>query len=292
MNKPKRRIFLPGLLAALALLILIGVFFIHPSAASEEADLGDSIPVSACPESGSYTHILLIGADRESGGASRADVIMLCSVDKANNKLLITSFLRDMYIPIPGHDNNRINAAYAFGGAQLLKQCLQESFGISADHTVELDFEGFSAIIDALGGVEVSLSSEEAAYLGLPEGRHLLSGTQALRYVRMRDAQNGDFGRTRRQQTLLAEMGHKISSAGFASGYKCLQSAMKYVKTDLTVPAILGLLPDILFASVGGKCSALQIPAEGAYQNATVNRMQVLVPDLAANRAILQEYFS
>lgn len=292
MKKPKRRIFLTGLLAALALLILIGLSFLHTMAAQEDSELSDSIPVSGSLESGSYTHILLIGADRESGGASRADVIMLCSVDKANSKLLITSFLRDMYIPIPGHGNNRINAAYAFGGAQLLKQCLQESFGISVDHTVELDFEGFSAVIDGLGGVEVSISSEEAAHLGLPEGRHLLSGPQALRYVRLRATKNGDFDRTWRQQTLLAEMGHKLSAAGFSSVYKCLQSALKHIKTDLTVPAILGLLPDILFASAGEKCSALQIPAEGAYQNATVDGMQVLMPDLPANRAILQENLS
>ena len=100
---------------------------------------------------------------------------------------------------------------YAFGGAALLKKCLQENFGIRVDHTVEMNFEGFSAVIDALGGVQLSISGEEAAYLGMTEGTHLLGGNKALEYVRMRAVGNGDFDRTQRQQKLLAAIGPSFS---------------------------------------------------------------------------------
>ncbi len=251
--------------------------------------LQDSVPVIAQPIAQGYTHILLIGTDREENGVSRADVIMVCSIDKANNRMLLTSFLRDMYLPIPGYPDNRINASYAFGGANLLKKCLVNNFGIQVDHTVEMDFEGFSSVIDALGGVQIELAEDEAAYLGLTKGTHMLSGDKALQYVRMRAVGNGDFDRTKRQQTMLAAIGPRFSEADLGRMYKCVKSILGHIKTDLGVADILGLMPDII-AIVGNKnCKSLQIPAAGAYKDAQISGMQVLLPELAANQDILRE---
>lgn len=256
---------------------------------NQDEALEESIQVSAQPIGENYTNILLIGTDQEENGICRADVIMVCSIDKTNNKMLLTSFLRDLYLPIPGHSDNRINASYAFGGAALLKKCLQENFGIRVDHTVEMNFEGFSAVIDALGGVQLSISGEEAAYLGMTEGTHLLGGNKALEYVRMRAVGNGDFDRTQRQQKLLAAIGPSFSGTDLGGMYRCVRSILSHIKSDLTFSDMLGLLPDII-AIVGNKnCKTLQIPAEGTYQDALISGMQVLVPDLGANREALDQ---
>ena len=252
-------------------------------------DMGDSVQVSAQPIGENYTNILLIGTDREENGICRADVIMVCSIDKTNNKMLLTSFLRDLYLPIPGKADNRINASYAFGGAALLKQCLQENFGIRVDHTVEMDFEGFSAVIDALGGVELTVNEEEARYLGVKEGKNLLSGAKALEYVRMRAVGNGDFDRTQRQQKLLAAIGPRFSGADLGGMYRCVRSILSHIKSDLTFSDMLGLLPDIIAISGNKNCKSLQIPAEGTYQDTLISGMQVLVPDLGANREALDQ---
>ena len=250
----------------------------------------DSIPASGELTTGQHTNILIIGTDRQQDGISRADVIMLCAIDRNNNKMFMVSFLRDMYVPIPGFTANRINAAYAFGGATLLKSCLESNFGVTVDHTVEVDFQGFASVIDHLGGVEITVDKNEASYLGLSaEGAQLLNGETALSYVRMRTADGGDFARTERQQKVLSAMGKRITTAGIGTMHKCLSSILRHVKTDLDMPVILGLLPQILSISANKNCKSLQIPAAGTYRDAWVSGMQVLVPDLAANRAVLRQ---
>jgi LCP family protein required for cell wall assembly len=248
-----------------------------------DVDLQDSIPVIAQPIAEGYTNILLLGTDREQNGVSRADVIMVCSIDKANNKMLITSFLRDLYLPIPGYTDNRINASYALGGAPLLRKCLLENFGISIDHTMEIDFEGFSSVIDALNGVGIQLDREEAAYLGVGEGKQILTGSQALQYVRMRSVGNGDFDRTLRQQKMLAAIGLRFSEADAGDMYRCVKNILGKIKTDMGIADLLVLLPDII-TIVGNKdCESLQIPVAGMYENAEISGMQVLLPDIAGN---------
>ena len=144
-------------------------------------------------------------------------------------------------------------------------------------------------MIDALGGVQLSISGEEAAYLGMTEGTHLLGGNKALEYVRMRAVGNGDFDRTQRQQKLLAAIGPSFSGTDLGGMYRCVRSILSHIKSDLTFSDMLGLLPDII-AIVGNKnCKTLQIPAEGTYQDALISGMQVLVPDLGANREALDQ---
>lgn len=250
----------------------------------------DSIPAGATDIADDNTHILIIGTDREMDGISRSDVIMLCSLNTDNRTMRMTSFLRDLYVPIPGFPDNPINAAYAFGGSDLLRECIHSNFGIRSDYVIEIGFEGFREIIDCLGGVELPLSEQEAEYLGLGEaGLYLLDGSQALSYVRLRNVGNADKDRTLRQQAVLGAIGPKIAKSSFPTMYKCLNKILPYVKTDLSISKILKLLPDVLVAANSQNCKGLQVPADGTYQDAWVAGMQVLIPDLEANRAVLKE---
>ena len=134
-------------------------------------------------------NILLIGQDRREGEDSkqaRSDSMILCSFNQKTGQITMTSFLRDLYIPIPGHGSNRINAAYAIGGMELLRQTIQEDFQVYIDGCVEVDFVQFTQIIDLLGGVQISLRQDEAEIINqetgssLTEGEQLLKGAQAL----------------------------------------------------------------------------------------------------------------
>ena len=132
------------------------------------------------------TNILLIGNDsRENGEDGRSDAMILLSISTKTKTIQMISLLRDTYVEIPGHDGNRLNAAYAFGGPKLLMETIEENFQIPVSHYVLVNFEAFANLVDAVGGVDLELTSEEVEYVngylveynqltGRPEGTDYL----------------------------------------------------------------------------------------------------------------------
>lgn len=243
----------------------------------------------------SQVHILLIGQDRLNGEErARSDCMILCDFDLKDKTITMTSFLRDLYVPIPGHGSNRLNAAYALGGMPLLEQTLEENFGVPIDGCVEVDFQGFPQLVDLLGGVEITLRPDEAEAINgslgctLEDGSQTLTGDQALAYVRLRklDA-DGDFSRTQRQRTLLTSLLEGYRDMDAISALMLLEKALPLLTTDLTGPELLktglSLVPMLESAQVVTR----HIPADGTYVSKSIDGMSVLVPDLDANRAIL-----
>ena len=175
----------------------------------DDVDWGD---VDIVAQNDNVINILLIGQDRREGeGRARSDSMILCSVNKKAKTITMISLMRDMYVQIPGYQDNRINASYAFGGMTLLDACIEENFGVVVDGNVEVDFSGFTGIIDAVGGIDIELTASEAKYLNrrgnwdfennagtwqLQEGLNHLTGSQAFAYSRIREVGNGDIGRT------------------------------------------------------------------------------------------------
>ena len=148
------------------------------------------------------TNYLLIGSDARPGEtASRADVIQLVHVDEARENVWIIHFPRDLYVPVPGRGEDKINAAYAYGQSPLLVKTIQDLVGVKIDHVAKTDFEGFKNLTDALGGVRVINSQASPSYA---EGPLELDGTQALEFVRERKTlKEGDISRGQRQQAWL-----------------------------------------------------------------------------------------
>lgn len=254
-----------------------------------------SVPAKAARED-RVINLLFIGQDRLEGESrSRADSIILCTFRTGAKQLTMTSFLRDLYVSIPGWGSNRINAAYSFGGIPLLKDTLKENFDVDVDGTIEVDFSQFAQIIDALGGVELALREDEAELIAqetgteLTAGIHVLNGIQALSYARIRrlDA-DGDFSRTQRQRAVLGKLLQDYRNADFVTVVRVLNQILPMITTDLTTPEILSYALS-LFPMLKELTTATQrIPADGTYRDEKIDGMCVLVADMDAAKKILK----
>jgi LCP family protein required for cell wall assembly len=212
-------------LVVLALLWLIGV----PAYAWSKVARLDADPGGERPANQPGQTFLLVGSDSREGltkeeqkrlgtgstAGRRTDTIMLVYVPVGGKPALI-SVPRDSFVPIPGKGRNKINAAYSFGGPELLVQTVESNTGLRVDSYVEIGFGGFVNIIDALGGIEMCLPKaikDRDSHINLPKGCQNLDGTTALGYVRMRKADpRGDLGRVERQREMLAAVAKKAAS--------------------------------------------------------------------------------
>lgn len=248
----------------------------------------------------SVTNILLIGKDcPEEETPSRADTILLCSFHPETREVLMISFLRDLYVPIPGQKSNRLNAAYAYGGMSLLRQTLQENFDIPIDGCVEVNFSQFSDILDILGGVTVELRQDEADTINktipgnLTEGTQLLTGSQALAYTRIRNLDDdGDFSRTSRQRKVISALLSSYKGASLFTILSVIPEILPMLSTDMeqrqVIATIIQLLPMISESTIASR----QIPAKDKCTYSTVRGMSVLTADLEEIRQDLAKFLS
>ena len=243
-------------------------------------------------------NILLVGQDgREDVEGSRSDSMMLVSVNKGTGKVKIVSLMRDMYVSIPGHDDNRINAAYSLGGVKLLEQTIENDFQVKIDGNVQIDFESFKTIIDKVDGVEIELSQEEADYLNtaywqngwsLSAGVQTLNGDQALAYSRIRQVGNSDFQRTERQRTVLMTVFRKVKGQGKLKMLSLAKDIYPMLDTDIGIGDMISLGTTAIGMDESD-IETYRLPIDGGYTNQTIREMQVLVPDMEKNIAYLKE---
>ena len=258
-------------------------------------------------ETDEIKNILLIGQDaREGEERQRSDTMIICSINTHTNKVTLASLMRDMYVPIPGYSNNRINAAYVFGGMELLDEVIEQDFGIPIDGNIEVDFEGFVEAMDVIGGIDIELSGEEAGYIStggwedqgeygndgtwdLQEGMNTLTPAQALSFARIRHVGNSDWERTDRQRRVIMAAFSKISSSSTAKQLSVADSILPYITTDLSGKELLSYVKTISEAGITN-FESYRIPADGTYTSENISGMSVLVPDLVKNSELLKEY--
>ncbi|PZF79697.1 transcriptional regulator [Jiangella anatolica] len=213
----------------LIVLIALGVLVWYVWGRIEKVDAIPSDHGSAVSEGRVF---LLVGSDSredlsaeeqsELGTGStegqRTDTIMLLSVPGGGARNALISIPRDSVVDIPGHGENRINAAFAFGGAPLLVETIEAATGVAIDDYVQIGFGGFAGIVDALGGVEICLDApvqDEQAHIDLPAGCQTLQGPDALGYARARHFDpTSDIGRVQRQRELISAIADKALSPG------------------------------------------------------------------------------
>ena len=240
-------------------------------------------------------NMLLVGQDQKNGGIrGRADATILCTINTTTKTITMTSFLRDMYVQIPDHFPHKINSAYALGGFPLLDETLKHNFGVQIDGNVSVDFSSFEAIVNAIGGITLSFTPEETAYLNsdcgfdLEVGENHVDGLTALAYSRIRHL-DSDFGRTNRQRTVMAAIMEQCRSLNMLEAMSLLEEILPMITTDMSNQEIISYAMEAFPILLDCTFNTQYIPAEGTYTYSWADKMSVLAVDLEANRQILKD---
>lgn len=246
-------------------------------------------------------NILLVGSDsRESKDRGRSDAIMILSINKNDEKIILTSFLRDIFVDIPGKKSNRLNVAYSAGGPSLLIKTIENNFRIKIDKYASVDFFAFIDIVDAIGGVNISVTEDELPILNdyvndinllLEEdydkdilkthGNHMLNGKQALGYCRIRYV-GTDFARTGRQRAVLEQIFYKVKNSNISKLNDLLNTLLPKITTNLDEGEIISYLLN-LKKYLGYDISQWSVPMSGTYKNVRIRKMAVLDIDFKKN---------
>ncbi len=290
-----------------------------PEATPEPTDGADTTPVPSPTEEPALTpeptptptpsivimddpdiiNVLLIGVENMKGAKyGRSDAMILVSIDLNGGPLKMISFQRDLFVAIPRKGNDRLNAAYAFGGASLLVETMEQNFGVDIDSYIKVEFDGFENIIDQLGGLNISLTAKESDYLNTTKyisdpaqrntvaGEQRMSGTQVLGYCRVRKVPtaNGmmdDRGRNYRHRVVLQALFNQFKSKNITELSQIMNQCFEYV----TAPTSLkGLAIDALGAVFEHKMydiETMQVPQSGLYTDATIEEKDVCAYDPA-----------
>ena len=255
------RIALRVLLAAVAWIVLSGLIFLV-SALVHRDDVGRGLRSSGFPPV-SPTTVLVLGSDKREkgtrepgarGDAARADSIVLMRIGGGHSSRL--SIPRDTVVDIPGRGTNKVNAAFAFGGASLMAETIEANLGIEVDHVVEVSFSNFPDLIDAMGGIDytggcvvskINGGFSNGGYtLRLKRGTTRLDGKQALALARTRknacNSRESDLTRARRQQKLFSAMKSRLIAPGAFVRLPFISwAAPKSLRSDMGGPTLLGL---------------------------------------------------
>ena len=265
-------------------------------------------PTRVAPHVDDILNILLIGTDSRNSATTRgrSDVLIVLTVDRQHGTLKLMSIMRDLYVPIPGHGNDKINAAYAYGGADLAIRTVNENFGLDIKEYAEVDFLGAEKVIDAAGGVlidvkqseiddiNVSVNEENRIFTKLPPvafvqnpGLQLLVGRQAVAYARVRHV-DSDFQRTQRQRDVLTALLKSFSQASLVNKTQIVQKGLAAVTTNMTPSEITWLSLEVL-PLLGNGVKELRIPTDGDYK-VYPNGAWYMVPDRNAIIPKIQEF--
>lgn len=238
-------------------------------------------------------NILIVGQDsREATGRQRTDTMILLSFNPETNKASMISFLRDMYVQIPSYSDNRLNAAYVFGGFSLMKDTFKKNFGLTIDGCFRINFSGFEEVIDILGGVDIELTEAEAEIVGdgAQAGICHLDGEHALMYARIRKI-DSDFSRTERQRKIVSAVFEKVKGSSVSDLLDLVSTILPYLSTDMSNMEIASIAVKYASSLASLDVSAYHVPPDGTYKNAMIREMAVLLPDLYAIKKDLFEEF-
>lgn len=243
-------------------------------------------------------NIMLVGYDIDENGISRSDSMIILSLDHKHQKVKMTSLMRDMYLRIPRNGRHKLNAAYVYGGANLLLKTVYSNFGLKIDNYVCVDYAAFAEIVDYIDGVDIEIDETEIEqfnkYVSGDEnqieeaGMHHLNGQQALSYCRIRKV-GSDTARTARQRKVL----DKIIEKCRVMPLRRLEDMMRVIAPDLTTnftkEEMLGMIME------GIECKdydtlQMRIPVDGTWEGTYINSTWYMKFDLEQNAQYLNDF--
>ncbi len=243
-------------------------------------------------------NILLIGSDARLGlDGARSDSMIMLTFDRDNKQIKLLSFMRDMYVAIPGHGSTKLNAAFNYGAEPLLTETLRNNFDVALETYITIRFENFIAVVDQIGGIDLYLTQKEIDYInaeigGIPDGEGIkhLTGAQTLSHTRNRRVGNGDFTRTARQRATIKAIFSQIRNQGDAATLAGLVGyAIGNVKTNISADQLFSLTTEVIGAGDVSFAEA-RVPFDGTWEYATIGGASVIAVDFAANKEQIRSF--
>lgn len=267
-------------------------------------------------EMGKIINVMLVGQQSRKGSSSKlADTMILCTINRESGTLTMTSFLRDTYVQLPNYKGRvcgmqRMNVCYNLGwnwggdlgGMEMLDMLITNNFGVEVDYNIEIDFTAMTKIVNAVGGVTMTVTEDEAEFINnfkhykgkkVEPGTVVLDGDQALMYARIRkaNAADNDMNRALRQRNLITQIIKQCTEMSLKDLNKLVREVVPMILTDMSEEEILelakigiGMLRDL-------KIESNQCPAEGTYGGKIVQiygqDAGVIVPNLVKNQTIM-----
>jgi LCP family protein required for cell wall assembly len=240
-------------------------------------------------------NVLVVGVDKRPPDSkeaqvemTRTDTMMLVRLVPKTGEVKLLSVPRDLLLEIAPGVEDRINAAYAYGGIEQTMGALENYTEVPIDHYAIVDFAGFEAVVDAMGGVEVDVEDELPPEWNMEEGIQRLNGARALRYARYRDTACGDIDRIRRQQQLVAALRSKALRWNTVTKLPEIAKVMnENVETDLGLDDAITLGRVLVRRGLNAQMTSTQLRGT---PDTLENGNEVLVPEDTANEAILERF--
>ena len=243
-------------------------------------------------------NILLIGCDVDEYGISRSDSMIILSLDHTHRKIKMTSLMRDMRLQIPDKGQHKLNAAFTYGGGDLLLTAIYANFGIKIDKYVCVDYAAFAAAVDYIGGVDVEIEEMELEQFNkyvrgknnklTQAGTYAFNGQQALSYCRIRKV-GSDTARTARQRKVLTRIMDKCRGMSLVSAENMLRIIAPSLTTNLTRAEIIQLIAEGLDCKEYDTLGA-RIPVDGTWDDIIINKTWYVKVDLNRNARYLNEF--
>ena len=241
-------------------------------------------------------NILIIGTDSRGEDRGRSDSLMVAHYDQKRKQPKLISIMRDSYVDIPGYGKDKINAAYSYGGIELVRKTLKENFDLPIEYYVTINFDHFKEAIDNLFPKGVTIDAEKDLDLDqvfIKAGKQKMDGNTLLQYSRVREDEEGDFGRIRRQQQVLSAISQQVTNVTSLSKLpKTTGKLLGYVDTNLSESTILSVGKDFALGDTK-KIETLAVPIDKTWEfNNDTPSGSVLELDTEANAKAIQTFLT
>lgn len=251
------------------------------------------------------TNVLLVGVDGIDFDEKyqESDSMIIATLDSNKEKVKLTSLYRDTLVYIPGYGEEKMNLAFSLGGPELVMETIKYNFDVNIEKYIMINFAGFEAIIDQIGGVEIDVKEyqlhELNKYIGQATGGgdcpvekaglQILNGKQALSYARIRKGVGDDYERTERQREVLFKVAEKLQKTDVIKYFSIANKMLDYLRTNIEIMDGLNMAYTISkFSNL--ETEQLSIPVQELCVDEEVNGNMALRMDRYENALILNNF--